>query len=60
MTSTPKMARHGLFRELAARGRYIVCVSNFRGCQLSEGRYTGYRGLALGDHHDGYDTVRVK
>ena len=36
---------------------YVVCVSNFRGCQLSEGVYTGYRGLALGEHHDGYDTV---
>ena len=42
--------------EMAAKG-YIVAVSNYRGCHLSEGRYTGYRALALGEHHDAYDTV---
>ena len=50
-------ARQDTFAEMAAKGGYIVAVSNYRGCQLSEGRYTGYRALALGEHHDAYDTV---
>lgn len=40
------MARHG----------YAVAMVNFRGSQLSEGRYVGYRALAWGEQKDGYDT----
>ena len=45
------------FAEMAVRGGYMVAASNYRGCQQSEGVYRGYRGLALGEHHDAYDTV---
>ena len=41
--------------ELARRG-FAVAMVNFRGAQLSEGRYVGYRALAWGDKKDGYDT----
>lgn len=40
--------------ELARRG-YVVAMVNFRGSQLSEGQYVGYRALAWGDKKDGYD-----
>ena len=41
--------------ELARRG-FAVAMVNFRGSQLSEGRYVGYRALAWGEKKDGYDT----
>jgi len=41
---------------LAMKG-YVVAVQNFRGAQLSEGVYTGYRALGWGDQRDSYDTV---
>ncbi|MEX1228959.1 MAG: CocE/NonD family hydrolase [Planctomycetaceae bacterium] len=44
------------FARLAARG-YVVCIENFRGSQLSEGQWVGYRALGWGEQKDGYDTV---
>lgn len=44
------------FAKLASRG-YVVALQNFRGTQLSEGRYVGYRALGWGEKQDGYDTV---
>jgi predicted acyl esterase len=41
--------------DLARRG-YAVAMVNFRGSQLSEGKYVGYRALAWGEQKDGYDT----
>ncbi|HEY1082649.1 MAG TPA: CocE/NonD family hydrolase [Prosthecobacter sp.] len=41
--------------DLARRG-YAVAMVNFRGSQLSEGRYVGYRSLGWGEQKDGYDT----
>jgi len=41
---------------LAAAG-YIVAAQNFRGAQLSEGTWVGYRALGWGAERDGYDTV---
>lgn len=38
----------------AARG-YVVALVNFRGTQLSEGRYVGYRALQWGELRDGFD-----
>lgn len=40
-----------------ARGGYVVALENFRGSQLSEGTWVGYRDLGWGDRKDGYDTV---
>lgn len=40
-----------------AAGGYVVCIESFRGAQLSEGTWIGYRSLGLGKHKDGYDTV---
>jgi len=45
-------------RESAARlatAGYVVALVNFRGTQLSEGRYVGYRALQWGKLRDGYD-----
>ncbi|MDA1051775.1 MAG: CocE/NonD family hydrolase [Planctomycetota bacterium] len=42
--------------KLASHG-YVVALQNFRGTQLSEGRYVGYRALGWGEKQDGYDTV---
>lgn len=44
------------FAELAAHG-YVVALQNFRGSQLSEGTWVGYRALGWGELQDGYDTV---
>lgn len=41
--------------DLARRG-FVVAMVNFRGSQLSEGKYVGYRALAWGAQQDGYDT----
>jgi len=41
--------------DLARRG-FVVAMVNFRGSQLSEGKYVGYRALAWGGQKDGYDT----
>ncbi len=41
---------------LAAAG-YVVVMENFRGAQLSEGTWVGYRALGWGKLQDGYDTV---
>ncbi|TWU17148.1 Cocaine esterase [Novipirellula galeiformis] len=35
---------------------FVVALVNFRGTQLSEGAYMGYRGLQWGELRDGYDT----
>ncbi|MSU65383.1 MAG: CocE/NonD family hydrolase [Opitutus sp.] len=40
---------------LAAKG-YVVFNVNFRGSQVSEGTWSGYRALGWGEHRDGYDT----
>lgn len=40
-----------------AQGGYVVCLENFRGSQLSEGKWRGYRALGWGELQDGYDTV---
>lgn len=42
--------------QLAAAG-YVVAVENFRGAQLSEGTWVGYRALGWGEKQDGFDTV---
>ncbi|HEX5499980.1 MAG TPA: CocE/NonD family hydrolase, partial [Thermomicrobiales bacterium] len=44
------------FARLAAGG-YVVAAENFRGSQLSEGDWVGYRALGWGALQDGYDTV---
>src|SRR3954462_14919267 len=41
-----KMASHG----------YVVAEENFRGTQLSQGVYVGYRALGWGEQQDGYDS----
>ena len=41
---------------LAAHG-YVAARVNFRGSQLSEGVWRGYRALAWGEQKDGYDLV---
>ncbi len=41
---------------LAGAG-YVVAAQNFRGAQLSEGTWVGYRALGWGELRDGYDTV---
>lgn len=40
-----------------ARGGYVTCLANFRGSQLSEGTWVGYRALGWGELKDGYDLV---
>jgi len=40
-----------------AEGNYVVAAVNFRGTQLSEGKYVGYRALGWGEKKDGYDIV---
>ncbi|MBM3734344.1 MAG: CocE/NonD family hydrolase [Acidobacteria bacterium] len=44
------------YRRLASHG-YVVAAENFRGTQLSEGVYNGYRALGWGELKDGFDTV---
>ncbi len=44
--NSAEIARHG----------YVVAMVNFRGSQLSEGQYVGYRALGWGEQKDGYDT----
>ncbi|MEI8379496.1 MAG: CocE/NonD family hydrolase [Planctomycetota bacterium] len=44
------------FAKLASGG-YVTVLANFRGSQLSEGVWRGYRGLAWGEQKDGYDLV---
>lgn len=47
----------GSRKELAsiARAGYVAARVSFRGAQLSEGRWRGYRSLAWGREQDGYD-----
>jgi len=45
-----------LLARRAAAG-YVVAAQNFRGSQLSEGAWEGYRNLAWGERQDGYDSV---
>lgn len=40
-----------------AKGGYVVALANFRGSQLSEGTWVGYRALGWGKLQDGYDLV---
>ncbi len=54
-TVTSKSTQESLAR--LAKGGYVVAAQNFRGTQLSEGRYVGYRALGWGEQRDGYDTV---
>ncbi|HSH93562.1 MAG TPA: CocE/NonD family hydrolase [Roseimicrobium sp.] len=42
--------------KLAAAG-YVTARASFRGSQLSEGQWEGYRNLAWGERKDGYDLV---
>ncbi len=44
------------YAKLASHG-FVVAAENFRGTQLSEGVYNGYRALGWGELQDGYDTV---
>src|SRR5262245_3907980 len=44
------------FARLAEAG-FVVAAENFRGAQLSEGTWVGYRALGWGELKDGYDTV---
>ena len=44
------------YAALAMKG-YAVAAQNFRGAQLSEGVYSGYRALGWGEQRDSYDTV---
>jgi putative CocE/NonD family hydrolase len=44
------------YAALAMKG-YVIAAENFRGAQLSEGKYVGYRDLGWGERKDGYDTV---
>lgn len=44
------------FAKLASGG-YVTVLANFRGSQLSEGVWRGYRALAWGEQKDGYDLV---
>lgn len=44
------------YARLAAAG-YVVAAQNFRGAQLSEGTWVGYRALGWGEKRDGYDSV---
>src|SRR5207245_11208529 len=44
------------YARLAAAG-YVVAAQNFRGAQLSEGTWVGYRALGWGEKKDGFDTV---
>src|SRR5258708_826347 len=46
------------FARLAAAG-YVVAAQNFRGAQLSEGTWVGYRALGWGELRDGYDSVEA-
>lgn len=45
------------FARLAKNGGYVTVLANFRGSQLSEGVWRGYRSLAWGERKDGYDLV---
>jgi predicted acyl esterase len=45
------------FMARLAKGGYVVCLENFRGSQLSEGKWVGYRALGWGELKDGFDTV---
>ncbi len=57
--------RYASLRGTAARKRYaklaeagfVVAAQNFRGSQLSEGVFQGYRALGWGKLQDGYDSV---
>lgn len=40
-----------------AKGGYVVAMANFRGAQLSEGTWVGYRALGWGERKDSYDLV---
>ncbi len=40
-----------------AQAGFVVAAQNFRGTQLSEGGFDGYRALGWGKLRDGYDTV---
>jgi hypothetical protein len=44
------------YAALAMKG-YVIAAENFRGAQLSEGKYVGYRDLGWGERQDGFDTV---
>ena len=54
--STRSEGSRQTYARLASHG-YVVAAENFRGTQLSEGRYNGYRALQWGELRDGYDTV---
>ncbi len=41
-----------------AKAGYVVCAQSFRGAQLSEGTWVGYRALGWGEKKDGYDSVQ--
>ena len=48
---------HQYFKTIAKRAGYVFVMANFRGAQLSEGEWRGYRSLAWGERKDGYDLV---
>jgi predicted acyl esterase len=45
------------FSKLAKTGGYVTVLANFRGSQMSEGEWRGYRSLGWGQRKDGYDLV---
>lgn len=45
------------FARMAKTYGYVMVMANFRGSQLSEGEWRGYRSLAWGERKDGYDLV---
>lgn len=42
---------------ILARGGYVAVLANFRGSQLSEGVWQGYRSMGWGELRDGFDLV---
>lgn len=44
------------FASMAEEG-YVIAAVNFRGTQLSQGKYVGYRALGWGEKQDGFDAV---
>ncbi len=45
------------FAHMAKTYGYVMVMANFRGSQLSEGEWRGYRSLGWGERKDGYDLV---
>lgn len=55
LNTVAKDSTRRLTAQMAVKG-YVVVNVNFRGAQLSEGDWMGYRSLGWGELRDGYDT----